>query len=124
MMVMAAFMFSARSPTVFVSLQKGSIMQDSISANDSSNLALVPVYKATFWGCRSWGSSVLVVIDQNLRGWTLLDDRSFALAAAAEAAGREVLLSFSGFDPTANNGEGYFASVWFAFDVDPKTKSP
>ena len=67
--------------------------------------------------CRSWDSSVYLHVDSSTRGFVRLSPQGFAIAAAAQAAGRAVAVRCWGHDAVADGGVGRFEGAHVAFDV-------
>jgi hypothetical protein len=55
-------------------------------------------------------------VSDGTKGWHLTDNYAlFAIAAAAEATGKDVHITYSGYDPNWGNGAGYYNTVQIAF---------
>lgn len=66
--------------------------------------------------CRSWDSSVYLHIDSSTHGFVRLSPQGFAIAAAAQVAGRPVVARCWGHDPIAHAGVGQFEGAHLALD--------
>ena len=66
--------------------------------------------------CRSWDSSVYLHIDSSTHGFVRLSPQGFAIAAAAQAAGRPLAVRCWGHDAVADGGVGRFEGAHVAFD--------
>ncbi len=78
---------------------------------------LGPVCQAVVRGARSWDSQVHLELADGRSGLWAPDARGYALAAAAQAAGRTVFVRCWGHEPRAEHGVGRFAGVLLAFDA-------
>ena len=74
--------------------------------------------------CRSWDSSVYVHVDPSTHGFVRLSPQGFAVAAAAQAAGRPVAVRYWGHDAVADNGVGRFEGAHVALDPLDFPESP
>ena len=66
--------------------------------------------------CRSWDSSVYLLVDSSTHGFVRLSPQGFAIAAAAQAAGRSLAARCWGYEATADGGVGRFEGAHVAFD--------
>ena len=71
---------------------------------------------ATIGHCRSWDSSVYLDAGPSIRGFVRLSPQGFALAAAAQVAGRAVFVRCWGHDPRALGGVGEFEGAHVALE--------
>jgi hypothetical protein len=78
---------------------------------------LGPVCQAVVRGGRSWDSQVHLELADGRCGLWAPDARGYALAAAAQAAGRPVFVRCWGHEPHAEHGVGRFAGVVLALDA-------
>ena len=74
--------------------------------------------------CRSWDSSVYLHVDPSTRGFVRLSPQGFAIAAAAQAAGRAIAVRCWGHDPVADDGAGRFEGAQVAFDPRDFPEAP
>ena len=74
--------------------------------------------------CRSWDSSVYLHVDPSTRGFVRLSPQGFAIAAAAQAAGRAVAVRCWGHDALADDGVGRFEGAQVAFDPRDLPEAP
>lgn len=79
---------------------------------------LSAVQRATVLGCRSFDGQVLLEVADGARGLVGLELRGFAVAAAAQAAGRPLHVRYWGHEPQAEAGLGRFAGALLAFEAD------
>jgi len=79
--------------------------------------AVIPAQANVAW-CRSFDEHVYLTVttEPKVRGWVRVDVRSFAICAAAQAAGRIVFVKYWGYDPNWGNGAGLFAGVQVALN--------
>lgn len=66
--------------------------------------------------CRSWDSSAYLHVDSSTHGFVRLSPQGFAIAAAAQAAGRPLAVRCWGYDAIADGGVGRFDGALVAFD--------
>lgn len=78
--------------------------------------AISPVAMAKVARCRSWDSCVYLDAGPALRGYAQLTPAGFAIATAAQAAGRKVAFRHRGHQPAWADGAGCFEGVVLAFD--------
>lgn len=78
---------------------------------------LSPVRRAAVAMVRSWQMRVLLQVEDGAVGLCAVDDRTLAIAAAAQAAGRPVFVRYFGHEPDGAAGVGSFAGVLLAFDA-------
>ncbi|MBX3464878.1 MAG: hypothetical protein KF830_17050 [Planctomycetes bacterium] len=71
---------------------------------------------ATVTACRSWDGRVHLQLADGRSGLCVPEPRGFALAAAAQAAGRPVHVRCWGHDAAAEGGVGCFAGALLALD--------
>ena len=74
--------------------------------------------------CRSWDSSVYLHVDPSTRGFVRLSPQGFAIAAAAQAAGRAIAVRCWGHDAVADGGVGRFEGAQVAFDPRDFPEAP
>lgn len=79
---------------------------------------LSPVQSSIVAGCRSFDGQVLLELDDGRTGLVALDPRGFAVAAAAQAAGRPLCVRTWGHEPEAEAGIGRFAGALLAFAAE------
>lgn len=79
---------------------------------------LSPVQSATVAGCRSFDGQVLLELEDGRSGLVALDLRGFAIAAAAQAAGRPLCVRTWGHEPEAEAGIGRFAGALLALAAE------
>lgn len=85
---------------------------------------LSPVQSATIAGCRSFDGQVLLELADGRTGLVALDLRGFAVAVAAQAAGRAVCVRTWGHEPEAEAGIGRFAGALLAFAAEDLGAGP
>lgn len=78
--------------------------------------ATSPVAIAKVSRCRSWDTSVYLDAGPALRGYAQLTPAGFAIASAAQAAGRKVAFRHHGHQPHWADGAGCFEGAVLAFD--------
>lgn len=78
---------------------------------------LSPVQTATVAMCRSFDGQILLELADGRSGLVALDARGFTVAAAAQAAGRPLVVRWWGHDAEAELGLGRFAGALLAFDA-------
>jgi hypothetical protein len=66
--------------------------------------------------CRSWDLRVFLQVSDRVHGFAVVTEQAFALAAAAQAAGRRIAVSYWGHVPD-QDGVGSFEGVLLALDV-------
>lgn len=84
----------------------------------AANCGLSAVSPATVAMCRSFDGQVLLEVADGSCGLVALEPRGFTVAAAAQAAGRPVMVRYWGHDAAAAGGLGRFAGVLLAFAAE------
>jgi hypothetical protein len=85
---------------------------------------LSPITAATVACCRSWDRQVHLTLADGGSGLCTPDAHGFAVAAAAQAAGRSLVVRYWGHDAAAELGVGRFAGVLLAFEAADLAATP
>lgn len=73
--------------------------------------------QASVGGMKSSDTTVHLKVDDDTNGKATVNDRGFAIAAAAKAAGKKVWLTYTGFAPAGGTGEvGVFSGAEIGTD--------
>lgn len=107
----------ATPPTPLQRVRRASLQQAALRFDHCGlRRGLSPVLAANVGSCRSWSREVLLQVADGCSGLVGVDAFGYALACAAQAAGKPLFVRHWGHDAAAELGLGRFAGALFALD--------